>query len=145
MTAILRTLRRSAVALVPLLAACTPEGPQSLLAPDHLQRTIIPGPGTVTLTLCKVGGDAETVGDLFNFTITASNPNGDVGNVVSQVQLEAIPVPTFDADDNIFYEADKCAVVWSRANTIYDGETTITITEDVPDGYKLDRVVVNMV
>ena len=124
-----RRCTRSIVVLTALLAACSRD---EVTAPtESPSLTVTPGDGAVSITLCKSALDAGTVGHTFDFTVSATHPTLGPGSVVSPVSAEAT---TFDPT--------KCVTVWSRPNTVFDDETSVTITEDVAPGFALERIVV---
>ena len=122
---------KGAMAAVVALAAvaCSPEGPQGPFEPPAALITPSPTGQNLNVFVCKTAFDPTdgTLGDLFDFTVAS-----DLGTNFSPQDVVA--------QDLLALDPTLCALAWQQEDTEYNDETEITITEDVPAGYRLVQI-----
>lgn len=122
-------VRRIFLALaVVVLPACSAEGPLAPGSDAPLFDVVVDPTTTIHVAVCKVGLDAATVGQSFDFEVQATG-GGDV----------LIPTPSLLAVAPA-NERTQCKLVWGHEGVSYDSDSEVTITELVPPGYTLESV-----
>ncbi len=115
--------------------SCSPDTPDALsgiLEPSDV--LVVP---SVTVRVCKYAWAASaglpddgTVGRTFEFKTTSTNPDADVTSPVS--------LAASGTDD----DPAACTTVFELFGTSFDDQTDVSVSELVPDGFNVKRIVV---